>query len=174
MPKQLRHTLRGTLAARSMGKGNARRVRYTVLYLSDELERSLDFASGSRLRIEGELEGEPVALAFVPAKGSNHYMMVSNKLLERIDRAVGDPVTLRFDVTDPDKVVVPPELQEGLDVDEDALAQWERLTPGRKRSWAAYVDRAKRPETRRANVEEVVDRMRRGLIDPRDRWPSVE
>lgn len=157
-----------------MGRNKKGPLSYTVLYLSDDLERTLEFGRGSRLRIAGEMEGVPVALALLPAKGDNHYVMVSKDLMRRMDCDLGDVVTLRFDIADPDAVVVPLELTEALSVDEDALEQWVALTPGRQRTWAAYVDRAKLPETRRAKVDEVVDRMRRGLIDPRDRWPSVE
>ncbi|MEM7138998.1 MAG: YdeI/OmpD-associated family protein [Myxococcota bacterium] len=174
MVRRYQHVLCTELTTRTMGKASSRSVTYTVLYLSDALRKRLPFGRGSRLRIEGDLEGVSVALAFQPARGANHFVMVSNDLLRRIDREVGDTVTLRFNVDDPNRVVVPQELRDALAEDEDARATWAELTPGRKRSWASYVERAKRQETRRDKTEEVVDRLRRGLVDPRDRWPSVD
>lgn len=174
MAQKGRYLLRGELSRRQMGSPSSRTVNYTVLYLSDSLQKQLPFGRGARLRIVGTLEGVSVALALQPARGANHFMMVSKALLKKIDRDLGDTVVLRFDVDDPNRVEVPEELRDAIEEDEDAKATWERLTPGKKRTWATYVDRAKRPETRRDKTEEVVDRLRRELTDPNDRWPSVD
>ena len=168
-----KYELRTNIALYRMGAGS-RATTYKVIYLSDALERTIRFERGSRVRIEGELQDEFVSRAFLPIKGANHYMIVSNDLLGRIGCSVGDSVTLRFDIVSSTRVHVPDELKSALSEDEDAQAEWERLTPGRKRTWTAHVDRAKRPETRAARTEEVIDRLRRGLTDPRDLWPAVD
>lgn len=160
----------GTLVRRPMHKPGAKReLYYVVLYLSDALERKLTFGPGGRLRITGELEGEPVKLALQPSPGENHYVMVSKSLLERTGALLGDKVTLQFNLADPNEVDLPDALDALLKG--TARKTWESLTAGKRRTWTTYVDRAKRPETRAAKAREVVDRIRRNLLNPKDPWP---
>lgn len=165
-----RYSTTGRIERRLIGNGK-KKLSYVVLYLSDELERSLCFGPGSRLRIEGVMGGQYVALAFVPAKDANHYLMISPELLSAMQLEVGDEVTLVFNPVEDALVDVPYELEEAIAADPEAQALWNGLTPGKQRTWSVYVDRAKRPATRRAKAEEVVDRVRRGLLGQRDPWP---
>jgi len=49
---------------------------------------------------------------------------------------------------DPDRVELPEELERALDDDPEAAFAWRELTPGKQRTLAYGVARAKRPETR--------------------------
>ncbi|MEM6733295.1 MAG: YdeI/OmpD-associated family protein, partial [Myxococcota bacterium] len=90
---------------------------------------------------------------------------------EKTGALVGDRVTLRFNLVDASQVTVPPELEAALSKNRDAQKKWNALTPGKRRTWAVFVDRAKRRETRMSKAKEVVDRVLRGLVNPRDPWP---
>lgn len=57
---------------------------------------------------------------------------------------------------EPDRVDLPAELQAALDADADAAWVWESLTPGKKRTLAYHVTRAKRPATRAKRASETV------------------
>ncbi|MEL6543478.1 MAG: YdeI/OmpD-associated family protein [Myxococcota bacterium] len=166
------YRMKGALERRAMHKPGAKReLFYVVLYLTDALEKKLTFGRNGRLRIEGELEGHPIALALQPSPGKNHYLMVSKKLLESIGALVGDTVNLKFSLADPNHVDVPAELRRAIGTSKALQKKWDALTPGKQRTWAVYVDRVKRPETRLAKANEVADRVRRGLLNPRDPWP---
>ncbi len=68
---------------------------------------------------------------------------------------------------DPNHVEVPAELAEALEAHPEASAAWASFTPGRRRTLAYGVERAKRPETRRLRAEGVVDGILLDLgIDP--------
>ncbi|MEQ8485801.1 MAG: YdeI/OmpD-associated family protein [Pseudomonadales bacterium] len=63
-------------------------------------------------------------------------------------------------------VRVPPALAEALQSDAAARAGYERLTPAQRRDYAAWIDDAKRDETRRRRLATAVEWLREGK--PRD------
>lgn len=172
MAKRFAYTLNAPLKRKTFGKRETgRTLSYVVVYLDDALQQKLIKPGASRPRIEGELNGHPVALALQPARGSNHYAMIGPKLLAASGALIGDEVALRFDVVDANEVKVPRELAEALAAEPAIRKKWDALTPGKRRGWSCYVDRPKGRETRVAKAHEVVDRVRRNLLGQRDRWP---
>ncbi len=76
---------------------------------------------------------------------------------------VGDTIELTLQTDpDPDYVELAPELEEALAADPVAEHAWESLTPGRRRTLAYGVTRAKRPETRRRKARELVAELKVG------------
>ncbi|MEM0960990.1 MAG: YdeI/OmpD-associated family protein [Bacteroidota bacterium] len=73
------------------------------------------------------------------------------------------PVTVAED-PDPDRVDLPDELQAALDLDPVASAAWRALTPGRQRTLAYGVGRAKRPETRVRRALALLDQVKAGSV----------
>jgi len=77
--------------------------------------------------------------------------------------AVGDrfPVELALD-TEPRTVAVPDDLAAALAADPDAGAAFDRLPFSHRRKYVAWVEEAKRPETRARRVAGTLDRLREG------------
>lgn len=83
----------------------------------------------------------------------------SQKFLREQDLEVGDRVEIRFNVGDSEFVDVPEELQNALDDNEAASNLWADFTPGRKRGFAAMVNGAKQPATRKRRAAKMIDYM---------------
>lgn len=137
------------------GKGD---VKFTVVYVPQEITSQLEFGKTKRLRIDGEINGVQIDLAIMPQRGK-WFLLVSKQLQKQSGLANGDIASVSFDVADQDAVHVPRELQYALEANERALSVWEGLTPGKRRGWCFRVDSAKRSETRERRALEVVEQL---------------
>jgi len=135
---------------------------YVVVHLPSKLLPELPFGPGKRLRIRGEVDGRPVASAFVPRRGKTPYLLLSRSFLKAIERQVGDEVTVRFNVDDPSTVDVPEELAVALRGDARAGRQWRTFSAGHQRGVCHRVRSAVREETRRARAKAIVAELARG------------
>lgn len=61
-----------------------------------------------------------------------------------------------------DKLTLPDDLLEVFAVDQDYANAFDRLTPGRKRSYIMHFDVAKRPETRASRITKARDKVLQG------------
>ena len=86
--------------------------------------------------------------------------MISKRVRKACSAKIGDRVTVGFEIDDQDAVDVPPELQNALEQDDEAMLVWRELTPGKKRGFAYMVDSARRKETRERRAEEVLEALR--------------
>ena len=136
---------------RPMGK----ELFYTVVELPSDLD--LPFGGQPRLRVEGEIDGLPFEGTWMPGAGGPHYLMTPAKTLRRIGKAVGDDVTLRFSIADPDAVREPPELTEALAEMPDLREIWDGWSPGKRRGYAHRVHTAKAPATKSKRAGEILD-----------------
>ena len=128
------------------------------IYLPKELESELPFDKYPKLRIEAEIGEYPLDCALQPHDGKR-YMMLSKRVLKESGLSVGDEVEVRFRIADQDAVNVPEELQAALDADLKALEKWNALTPGKRRGFAFRVASAKRADTKRRRVEEILNQI---------------
>lgn len=131
---------------------------HAVVYVPKKIINQLPMGKGARLRIDGELNGVRFELAIMPAKG-RWYILMSKRLQKLCGIGVGEKVEIDFNIADQDRVVVPDELRNALEADDDAMAVWNDLTAGKQRSFCYYVDSAKRAETRENRVEVVLRRL---------------
>ncbi|MEL7337508.1 MAG: YdeI/OmpD-associated family protein, partial [Planctomycetota bacterium] len=115
----------------------------------------LDFSSGKRLRVDGEIQGVPFQGALMPVRG-RWYLMVSKRLQRECRVTLGDVVNVQFDVANQDALDVPRELLFALEADDAAMRIWDGWTIGKRRGWCHRVDVAKRVETRERRVDEVL------------------
>lgn len=142
--------------------GSGRSLTYHAVYLSPELERSLRFGRGNKLRFEGEFEGLPLQGAWQSEPGKGHYAMVSPRLLEASGKQLGDEVTLVFNVVADDVVLVPDELADALARQPKLEKKWEALTPGQRRGQLVALDAAKTPATRARRLQALLKGLRDG------------
>lgn len=135
------------------------RYAYYVLYAPPDLQAALLVHQRPRVRITGEIEGIPVDLAWQPSGDGRLYLIVRDEVRRTRNLVLGDPVTIQFNIADPNQVIVPPEL-EALLADDPLYAQlWSDITPGRKRALAHLIASAKSASTRARRLQEVRDHL---------------
>ncbi len=144
--------------------GSGKSLTYQVLYLPAELERALTFGRGNKLRFVGELDGLPLQGAWQSAPGKGHYAMLSPRLLADAGRALGDEVTLAFNVVGDDVVVVPDDLAAALERQPLLAQKWNALTPGSRRGQLVPLDQARTPATREKRLAALLEALRRGQL----------
>ena len=127
----------GRVAAYSLGPWT-----YSVVFLVDEVARELPLGENPRLRVRGEIEEFAFSGAWQPT-GGKWYLKLSKQLLKQGGFGIGDWVSVRFNIDDQSAVDLPEGLAEALAVDAELRAAWEKLTPGKQRSWALPVAQAK-------------------------------
>ena len=129
--------------------------KYTVVFLAAELHDELPLDTYPRLRVSGEVGGQPFEGAWQPVRG-RWYLMLSKGLLRNGGMEIGDEVEVRFLVEDQDAVSVPTALRRALREESAAEAAWQELTAGKQRALAHRVASAKTEPTRMRRVAEVI------------------
>lgn len=117
-----------------------------------------------RLRVKGFLNNAPIDLAIQYVKNGPRYLMVSKVLARKAKAVIGDRVTVTFQLTNPDKIDVPEELQAVLAQDDEAMAAWKKLTPGLQRSLSYYVKSVKNVDSRIKRSFEMLHKVKTGLL----------
>ncbi|WP_300039268.1 YdeI/OmpD-associated family protein [uncultured Roseobacter sp.] len=155
------HDFVGEIALHGVGK--ARVITYKVLFMPPRFESELPFRTYLRLRVEGEIADVPVRGAWMPVGDGRRYFIVSPDVKANTGLDVGDEVEMRFRIDDQDYVDVPAALQAALNQDELALAQWARLTAGKKRMFTNHVMSAKTTPTEQRRVDEAMVAIKDGI-----------
>ena len=102
---------------------------YTVVFVPPTIEMD-----AARVRIDGEIADYPFNAAVLPSQQGRHIIL-GRDLMRAAGLRIGDVVEVRFNIADPDAVVVPEPLERALDANEQARAAWDALTPGRRRKY---------------------------------------
>ncbi len=155
------HEFVGEIALHGVGK--SRVITYKVLYLPPRFGSALPFKTYPRLRVEGEIADVPVRGAWMPVGDGRRYFIVSPEIKANTGLDVGDEVEMRCSVDDEDHVDMPDALKAALSADEAASAQWDRLTPGKKRMFTNHVLSAKTAPTELRRVNEAMAAIKAGL-----------
>ncbi len=137
--------------------GKTKPLWYNVVFLPAELEAELPFEAFPRLRIDGELNEQPIAGAFMPTGDGRYYLILSSKFLKQAGARVGEVVEVRFRIDEQDRVDVPAELERALARDNACRAAWDALTPGRRRGITHYVRTAKTAPTLNKRIVEALE-----------------
>ena len=139
----------GKVAAYTLGPWT-----YSVVYLPKDVAAESPLQENPRLRVRGEI-GE---FAFSGARqptGGKWYLKLSKEFLKKLECGVGDWVNVRFNIDDQDAVDLPEGLRIALAEDAEFRLVWEKLTPGKQRSWALPVGQAKGAATIQKRVAEL-------------------
>mmetsp|Transcript_29382 Transcript_29382/g.43336 ORF Transcript_29382/g.43336 Transcript_29382/m.43336 type:complete len:147 (-) Transcript_29382:264-704(-) len=123
-------SFQGIVERRNMGENRKGTLYYTVLYLPRGLVDEPPKKRGLRMR-GAIMNSVPLELALQPDSERSHYLILSKTVLKKIDRVVGDEVSVTCDLVDPNVVEVPPLLQRGLDGPSKARKMWKILTQER-------------------------------------------
>jgi len=136
------------------------------LDVPDAVLDELGLKAGDRVR--GALNEVAFSRVLQQRDDGTVYLRFGEGWLRDAEAHPGDRVTMLLEPDpDPNHVEIPEELAEALEAHPAASAAWAAFTPGKRRTLAYGVERAKRPETRLRRAEQVVDEILLELgIDP--------
>jgi Bacteriocin-protection, YdeI or OmpD-Associated/Domain of unknown function (DUF1905) len=124
---------------------------YTILRLPADVVTLL----GATKRVMGEVNDHPVNLALTRSPVMDGvFLWAGQSLLDRVGIAPGDPVEVRLRPAPDDRVDVPDDVAIAL---RGVIAQWESLTPGKRRGLLYQIDTAKTPVTRAKRIARLVE-----------------
>ncbi len=134
--------------------------RTWVLYTVDVPDRvSRALGATGQLPVVFTLNGSsPRKTTLAPRAGGGHRLHVHGESRREVGAKEGDRVTIVLSRDlDPSGPPLPPDLEEALD-EAGALQTFRTMGPAMQRELVAYVEKAKREETRRRYVTRVVER----------------
>jgi len=131
------------------------RYHYTVIYLPEKIAEEIASIGKPKVRIEGELNGEPLIGAWELSKG-RWFLMLSKSVLKHAGLTIGDSAQLEFRISDQNEVVTPLELLEAIQSNRRLRTAWAKLTPGNRRALAHRVLIAKTESTRTNRIQEIL------------------
>ena len=133
----------------------------TAIFLPSGIIRQLP---KGRIRVKGTFNGVPFALAVLHLKDGSRFFSVSAPLRKAAGIKVGDPVSVVFNLVDPDKLDIPEEFQAVLLQDDLARKAWDKLTTGYQRSLIHYVTSVKNVDSRIKRSLDLLERAKAGLL----------
>jgi hypothetical protein len=130
------------------------RSQYSIVRLPAALVTAA--AALDTRRVAGRIENIEVNLAITRAPVVDEaFVWAGKSLLRRLNVAVGDPVRAQLHPIDEDEVLVPADVIEALQPNNN-WAQWNLLTPAARRKMLYRVESAASPKTRARRVEELI------------------
>ena len=130
---------------------------------------ALGLAPKSTSRFRGSFNGAPFEGAIQPVTGGGFCIHIGRELMRRSGAGLGSKVTVELELTGADAVDVPEDLAHALARDEELEFKWSTLTPGAQRGQIYLISQAKRPETREARIQRLVDALQ--LMTPFEGLP---
>lgn len=108
-------------------------------------------------RVHGEVDGHEFHRALHLNTSGLGSLRFGARWLGDAGLMMGQKVTVAIRPEAADYVAIPQELEDALEGSPAAMEGWRGLTPGRRRSLAYSVERAKRASTRIRRAERIVD-----------------
>jgi hypothetical protein len=130
-------------------------MKSTVVFLPEAIIRKLP---AGRVRTAGTINGTPFDLAVQYKKDGSRYFSVGGILRRAARVKEGDRVTVVFQITDPDKLVIPEEMEAVLEQDDEARKVWNTFTQGYQRSLVYYITSVKSSDSRIKRALEIAEK----------------
>ena len=128
---------------------------FTIVRLPQTIAE--EFLAIGAKRVEGEMNDHPVNLALTKAPPVDGVFLWAGKsLLDRIGVRPGENFEVRLRMADTDGVEVPLDVLRALR-SAGVAAQWEGLTPGKRRGLLYKIESAKRAETRASRISALAE-----------------
>lgn len=131
---------------------------YTMLSIPSEIIAELP--ENGRLRTKGTMNEAAFSLAIHGRKNGHAFFMVGSALRRAAKVKTGDWVSVNFQITDPDALELPEELEEVMIQDIEAGKIFYAMTVGTQRSLSHYVSSVKNPEIRLKRALELALKMK--------------
>jgi hypothetical protein len=119
---------------------------------------------GSRIRTKGTMHGVKFALAIQNLSTGEKYFTTSKPMLKQAGLKEGRYAHFIFELSDPEELEMPAEMEEVLAQDDEAKVIWESYTTGEKRSLLHFISSAKSTDTRIKRAIELCHKMKTNTL----------
>lgn len=137
--------------------------RGTWTYVDVPASVSAAIGTAGQVAVVGTLNGEPFRSTLMARGGGAHYLVVPRALRDALGVTPGDEVTVGLEVdTAPRTVELPADLDQALAADPAAAEAFASLAPSHRKEYVAWIEEAKRSETRQRRIARAVDMIAEG------------
>lgn len=137
--------------------------RGTWTYVDVPAGVSAAIGTPGQAAVVGTVNGEPFRSTLMSRGGGAHYLVVPRPLRDALGVTTGDEVRIELEVdTAPRTVEVPADLDQALAADPAAAEAFASLAPSHRKQYVAWIEEAKRSETRERRVAKAVDMIAAG------------
>jgi hypothetical protein len=121
------------------------------------------YGTKAQVRVKGTINDIPYRGSLMPHGNGSHYMVVNKTLREQVKAEAGESVrmTMELDTASRD-VEVPEDMAAGLEQDEQARSAFESLSYSHKKEYIAWIEDAKKAETRQNRIVKSIEKLRAG------------
>jgi uncharacterized protein YdeI (YjbR/CyaY-like superfamily) len=117
----------------------------------------------ARLRVKGKIDGTPFSGTLLPFGSGKHFIVVKKEIRDRIGKKEGDEVEVEMDVdSSPVRVAVPEDMSRALAKNKSAKAAFDGMAPSHRKAYVAWIEGAKKAETRAGRIEKAVEMIAKG------------
>ncbi len=115
---------------------------------------------GKRVKVKAQFDGEPYRGSIV-TMGTCTLIGITKQIRSKIGKGPGDTVRVRVEKDEEERTVILPEdFEKMLDADAEAKAFYDSLSYTNKKSYIAWIESAKRSETRGSRIEKAARMLR--------------
>ncbi|HZJ09630.1 MAG TPA: YdeI/OmpD-associated family protein [Trueperaceae bacterium] len=137
--------------------------RGTWTYLDVPAGVSSEFGIAGQVAVAATVNGEPLRSTLMASGAGGHYLVVPRALREKLGVTSGDEVQVELELdTAPRTVEIPADFDKALAADAAAAEAFASLAPSRRKEYVAWVEDAKRSETRERRIVKAVDMIAEG------------
>jgi hypothetical protein len=116
-----------------------------------------------RVKVLATIEGVPYRGSLVRMGTECHLLPVLKEIRQQTGKAIGDEIEVTVEEdTQPRKVAVPSDLAQALENDASAKDFFQSLAYTHQKEYVAWIEEAKRPETRQARIIKTIDMLKQG------------
>lgn len=131
------------------------KTTYTILRLPPGIVAQLPLADTRRIDLEVNDRSLNAAVT-THHEGDGHYVWMGKTTLSQLAIDPGDWLEVRLRPASPDEVDLPEDVALALR-GADLTADWEALTPGKRRGMLHQINTVKRAETRAKRIAKLMD-----------------
>jgi hypothetical protein len=121
------------------------------------------FGGKAQVKVKGTINGTTYRGSLMPHGDGKHYMVVNKSLREAADATAGHivKVTMERDA-EIREVQIPEDFQSKLEANEEAAAFFNNLAYSYQKEYVAWIDSAKKPETRADRIHKAIEKLAEG------------
>lgn len=113
-----------------------------------------------RIPVTGTLNGVPIRTSVFPTGEGGHFMLINKQMQNHAKAGAGDRVEVVLELDESPRVLeLPDDLDKALSKSPSARKAFEGLSYSHRRQYLAWIEGAKRPETRTRRIEQMLSRV---------------
>jgi hypothetical protein len=125
---------------------------WTFVSVPFNVEEAYDIKS--KIKVKGTVNGIPFRSSLMPSGDGTHFLVVNKSIRDAAGVSSGDIVHVAMEHdTDVREVIIPDDLKNALEVNENARGNFEQLSYSHKKEFVDWIGEAKREETHAKRIE---------------------